>query len=306
MFSAKIDFTNPFVIRKWLQMLEVDDEVGYLLRPGMRYPSRVLGFSIDSNRFGLRGPSAEKADNVILGTSYGMGFGVNVGCNWYELGLDVQNWFNAALPVGPSEWRAILDRFYRGNYEHALFIYHPNFIQHGVTYLKWKQSNKNIFDYLGWKTSLKGCVKLRAGNLLREPQKIRSGRVIYLRENFRKYKINATYANLGDADLSLCSEVCEALLKILSRFKRVTVVRARIKEEQVPPLQRTDWLQRSLGQYEMSWNATRTTLQKHGSISFHDSGELGLTAYNPYDTHWNALGNQLFASYISREFHNFE
>lgn len=287
-------------------MLEPDDKVGYLLRPGMSFAKRQLGFSIDANRFGLRGPDFDGADNVIMGTSYGMGFGVDVGLNWYDLALNAQRWFNAALPVGPMEWCAILDRYYRGNYGHALFIYHPNFMQHGVAYLKWKKTGRNVFDYMGWQTSWLKCAKMRLRNLVRHNQRLNDGSLIYYREKGVKYKINGRYVVLDDRDFKYFNEVSGMLLRLLKRFDRVTVLCVKIKEELVPEEYQTQCLKASLKQYDVFWNVTRMALEKHESIEFYDAPEFGLSAYNPYDTHWNALGNRLFADYISREFNNFE
>ena len=302
----KIDFTNPFIVRQWLKMLKPDEHIGYLIKENSKCPASKLGFTFDSNRLGLRGPSAEDAENVILGTSYGMGFGVDVGRNWYELGLDTSNWFNAALPVGPCEWGAILDRFYRGNHEHALFVYHPNFIQHGVTYLKWKESGKNVFDHLGWRTSHLGCAKLRLKSQLHERKNQQNGRLIYLQDQGRKYKINGVYATIHESNYKYIDRVHEALMALLCRFERVTVVRVGIKEQLVPVESQSDLLRSAISQYDELWQSTRAVMEEHQLISIHELPEFNLSAYNPYDTHWNSKGNELFAEYLSTEFNDFQ
>ncbi len=306
MFGRKIDFTNPFVVRKWLGMLNPDADIGYLMEKRMKYPSSKLGFSIDSNQFGLRGPSAEFAENVILGTSYGMGFGVDIGSNWYELGMDASNWFNAALPVGPCEWAEILNRFYRGSHKHALFIYHPNFMLHGVTYLKWKKTGKSVFEHLGWKTSLLDCAKIRIRSVARDRENRRVGRVLYVRDGGEVYKINSTYSSVSESDLGYLSEVYSALMRVLCRFERVTVVRVRIKEEMVPVDLQNDFLRRTFNQYDALWASAKDAMQRHDFISFHEAPSFGLSAYNPYDTHWNSKGNECFAKYLTTKFNNFE
>lgn len=181
MIKTKIDFTNPFIVRRWLRMLETDDEIAYLIKPNISFSKREIGFSINSNRFGLRGPATADAKNVIIGTSFGMGFGVDIGKNWYELDLDTRNWFNAALPVGPREWCAILNRFYKGNFEHALFVYHPNVLQHGSAYLRWRDSGRNIFDFWGWRTSFTGCAKIKLKNAIYGRFKENKGLIINLK-----------------------------------------------------------------------------------------------------------------------------
>jgi hypothetical protein len=119
------NFSNPLYGRKWLRLLHDDPISGIRIQPNLELPPRVLGFSFRSNSLGLRGPDDVHAPNVVFGTSFGMGFAVDNGLNWYEKCLDNQ-WLNLSLPVGIRQIEALFDAVYQGPAQTALVLYHPN------------------------------------------------------------------------------------------------------------------------------------------------------------------------------------
>ena len=282
-------------------MLELDNSSAYRIRPCIAHDERFLGFSISSNRHGLRGPDTADASNVIIGTSYAMGFGVNCGFNWYELCLDAKQWFNAGLPAGPREWQGVLNEDYRGDFRHAVFLYHPNVIQHGVTFEKWRSSDRPLFDYLGWKTSLVKCARLKLRQMVKHRRDQKAGRTLFIRRSQQKWKINAGYSFLKSADMAGVTDVVDRLYHLFSQFKRVTVVRIPIKEHLVPDEDRNPVLNQTLEQHQLMWCYVRNRLKNHSNIELLEYPLTDIVHFNQFDTHWSPEGNRAFADYFKKK-----
>lgn len=150
--------------RRWLMLLRHDEVSSIRIVPDISLPMSVLGFTFSSNHNGLRGPSDEYAETIILGTSFAMGFGVDDGCNWYDA-FPSKGYFNASIPVGPRQWNSILNSCFKGKRTTALFIYHPNIWQHAINYEKLHVSKKTAFEYFNWKTGLLECALLQRRKL---------------------------------------------------------------------------------------------------------------------------------------------
>jgi hypothetical protein len=179
-------------------------------------------------------------------------------------------------------------------------------MQHGVRFFKWRESGEELFEHLGWSTSLWDCVKLRRKKNLRKQKDLKQGRTILFQHQGQEYKINGTYEVVNQSNFQYIDRVYEALQKVLDRFERVTVVSVGIKEQLIPNDSQSDLLRKSITQYRDFWESAQQAMSKHRSISFHETPDFGLSAFNPYDTHWNSKGNELFARYIASEFNNFQ
>ena len=294
-------YTNPFQVRKWLGLLEPDQITGFRIKPGLRLDRHTLGFSFSSNGLGLRGPCAQEADNMIVGTSYAMSFTVDNGRNWYEQGFAPHAWLNLGLPVGLPQIEELFRRYYRGAAGVALVLYHPNYWVTTRNYEKWRMRGATVFETFNWETDLRRCFRLYAKKLKRQNVDIEAGRVILFKHAGVKYHVNAEYNYFEfDKHPDIVALTVRSLHRMVERFMRIVVVRAQIKQELVPEKHRNGTLVRTLESYRIGWQIIKKEIQCFRQVEFHEADGFTLEDFQPYDTHWNATGNARFSEFVRK------
>lgn len=302
MKPGRVDLQNPFQGRRWLRLLRPDPTCGFRLQPQLDVPARSLGFSLNSNGFGLRGPDDATGNNVIIGSSFAMGIAVNNGENWWELGLPGSDWLNLGLAVGFREWDDLLKRFYRGSFKSAWLLYHPNFWTHCRAYERWRTSGGDVFQALRWRTDLAWCAYLSVRRALRRPRQLRSGRLLQIPSSGAPMEIDTEYVHLDpDGATDLFERSIDILTGILSQFREVKVVRLRVKQEAVPEANRNEFLRRTCRGYDRWYEATRSRLSRLTTVRELEPPPVRLEDFHHRDSHWNAEGNRRFASWLREQ-----
>lgn len=294
--QRRVNFTNPFNGRRWLQLLAPDPRHGIRFRPGLDYDRRELGFSFRSNHLGLRGPSATDGPNVLLGTSFAMGLSVDNGDNWYERLLAPDIWFNAAMPVGPLNQIRLLDDLYTGSGRTLLYLYHPNLWKTAQGYLTAERDGLDIFSVLRWKTDRASTWRLFFRWLLKESAKAGSGISHYARIANAPWYFNAGYSHLDfERSGQLFERVMGHLDTLFARFGQVVVLRVPIKEELAADRDFSPRLRSLAAGYDRFWDAFRQRVAPHVTTHALPRDQFTFEDFLPYDTHWSARGNQTFA-----------
>lgn len=295
-----VNFSNPFSARQWLMLLRAEPDIGLGFKPDFEAGPAQLGFTFKANRLGLHGPCAEDAPGVILGTSFAMGLSVDEGRNWYDLLLDPERWFNGAMPVGPANHAAVLDRHYRGSGKVLIYLYHPNIWRTAQGFDQAAAEDKSIFEQMGWSTSWAKAAGRYPRWVVREIVKWLGGFTHYPRWDGQRFYLNATYFKLDpDRNTALIAIQLERLRGLFARFDRVIVVRTPIKEDCLPESLATPRLMALQAQYEQLWHMFCNGVAKtDGKVSCHrlDHGAFAGQHFHPFDTHWSATGNMHFAS----------
>ncbi|MBL9175245.1 MAG: hypothetical protein JNL10_17025 [Verrucomicrobiales bacterium] len=296
---TSVNLLDPLQGRRWLQLLTPDPDCGFRLKPNLNLPARFLGFSLNSNRFGLRGPCDDRGQGVVFGTSFAMGIAVNNGENWWDLALPTSGWMNLGLAVGFREWENLLGRYYRGSFDRAWLLYHPNFWVHCRMYERWRQSGTDVFRALRWRRSLPWCVYLKFRRAYRRPKQLQSGRLIEVHSDGGPFEIDTEYVGMDfDKQSELFERNLEILSRMLSRFRQVTMVRLRVKPELVPDNVANQRLRRTCSVYDQWYEATRSGLHQRVSLDILEGPPMKLPDYLPCDAHWNARGNQCFGEWM--------
>ncbi|MBX3732120.1 MAG: hypothetical protein KF791_05955 [Verrucomicrobiae bacterium] len=299
MRPAEINLQDPLQGRRWLQLLQPDAGCGFRLQPGLDLQARRLGFSLNSNAHGLRGPADGGAPNVVLGTSFAMGIAVHNEENWWALALPPRGWLNLGLAVGIREWGDLLSRFYRGGHERVWFLYHPNLWAHCRMYERWRESGTDVFRALRWRRDLASCIYLKLRRILRRPQLIRTGRLLHHRTGGGTMEIDTEYVHLDfDGAGTLFQRNLDLLSGILSRFREVHMVRLQIKQELVPEGASNENLRRTCSSYDRWYEATCSGLASLPGLRVHPAPLMTLDDFHPRDSHWNAAGNRRFAAWL--------
>lgn len=287
----KIDFSNPLQGRKWLKIIECKDNYKLFFTPNLNLPENHLGFSFQTNKHGFRGAEDNhNADHLILGTSFAMGMSVNDGENWYEKFKNTQL-FNLAMSGGIISQHDYYIQLYKGEGIGLLYVYHPNIWQFTKDQQTAIERNINLFKLKNWKTDLFSCYKLFIKYFVK---------AIFLYKNVFykkiKYRLNPNYCflKITDANTKYANIHLERLAKISKDFKNVYVFRVPVKEQlgfdNDHPL---------VLNYEYWWNYfKKKKSKKYKVIDLTDSFDL--SHYHPYDTHWNAQGNNHFFNLVKK------
>ncbi|MBX3670106.1 MAG: hypothetical protein KF778_17025 [Rhodocyclaceae bacterium] len=295
-----LDFQNPLQAAKWLSLLQEEPISGIRVKPNLRLDADYLGFSFDSNEFGLRGPCSQFGTSVVLGTSFAMGFGVNVGSDWYAGVLDDARWFNAGLPVGPFEWAGLLDRWYRGRRQLALFIYHPNVWQHGLLYLHRRKAGKGAFETFGWSMDAATVQQLFCRKRRQQRAARKLGKVMHLAcGNACFSRLDAGYCVVdAETDAARLDEVAQQLKALLLTFDKVICLRVPIKEQLLPSCHMNNHFLLANRSHDRMWRLTTEIIASHPDVHAVECSGFSMSDYHPLDSHLNCAGNQRLGAVI--------
>lgn len=303
----RINFSNPINGRQWLKLLQPDVDLGMTFIPDINITEKKqLGFSFKTNRYGFHGEECADSKNVILGTSFGMGFGVDEGKNWYQLDERLNcSYFNLAIPVAPFNHLNALTKYYKGTYETLLYIYHPNVWKIAAGFYEANKLGQTVFTFMRWKTNFLSLARLLPRWILKSIYFRVNGIELSLRSNGNKYTINTSY-NKYNCKNEIFEYSKGDLLNIFGRFNRVLVFRVPIKEQILKNVLNDKKLNLLNISYDECWNAfitdNRFTDMKNVKINdLCQSGEFNLEDYLPNDTHWSPSGNVKFNRIVTQQ-----
>jgi hypothetical protein len=284
----EIDFNNPFQGRKWLKLINCEDNYKLSFKPNLLINKKQLGFSFKTNKLGFRGSDLNsKEDNLILGTSFAMGMSVNNGENWYEYFEGIK-FFNLAMACGIVSQYDYFLKYYKGNYKNFIYVYHPNVWQFTKDQQLSIDKKINIFKMKNWKTDFYSCFKLYPKYLLKRYifyEKIKHHKDNYrVIPNYSFFKTSGQNINYADTHLAY-------LKKISKNFENVYIIRVPVKEQLY--YNNNDLVKN----YDFWWNYLKNNkLEKYNLIDF--SKEFKMNHYHKYDTHWNLNGNLHFSELL--------
>jgi hypothetical protein len=293
-----LNLQDPFQARKWLRLIRPDRACGFRMIPNLSIPRKYLGFSIQSNGLGLRGPAATVPRNVIFGTSFAMGQAVDVGENWYDLLPLGDDWVNLGLPVGIKQWARLQQAHAAAADRTAVVIYHPNIWPHCAIYRRWERSGVDVFEAFRWKTSFWSCLRLAGKFALKKQRGLAKGNWIRLPAAGQTYEVDCLYSFFDPQDdPTIFDEGITLLNTFLGRFKHSYIIRIPCKTEPVPAAFQTQKWFAILDNYNLMWNRTVAALNPTiKALDWRDRFEM--KHYHAFDTHWNPAGNILFAEML--------
>ena len=295
-----LDFFLPMQTRKWLALLCEDQATAYRIRPGLDLGPDYMGFAFRSNGLGLRGPDNTHAPNVLLGTSFAMGFAVDHGLDWHHGLLAPDRWLSLALPVGPQQLETLMAGLYRGEPDTALVVFHPNFWTHARQYGLWAESGLGVFDFFRWTTDREACFRMQLAAQQRRARKVAEGRAVSFAAHGVTWYMDADRDRFDFMEHRVWYQRgAEALERMLRPFRRVVAVRAPVKVQACPQRLLTEHCRRTLRNYDLGWALLTDRLSRLAGAEVHDPGPFDLEQFHPLDIHWNAAGNARFASFTA-------
>ena len=278
---------------------EEDRRFGLRIRPNLDLDRSHLGFTFSSNHLGLRGPCATAGPGVIFGTSYAMGFAVDNGSNWYDAATFNARFLNLGLPVGLHQMREMLDHYYTGRGDVAVFLYHPNIWTFCVDFARWQESSQPLFSFMRWQTSLEAALEKSLGKVRATTLTGVEGQIIET-INGQSYLLNPGYAPFNpDKFARSYATAADELKRICRRFKKFAVIRIPMKEELAANLTGHEALGRLTENHLAGWTHFKAEIGRvKPDAVFYDDLPLTIAHYHPCDTHWNAEGNACFQNYL--------
>jgi hypothetical protein len=292
----KIDFTNPILGRRWLSLLKPCIRYGFSFEKNVSLAKRYLGFRFKSNMHGLRGPENIHADTVIAGTSYAMGMSVNNGYDWYDLSSRFTDSLNVAIPTSIVEQTNRLKDIYSGNYNHLIYIYHPNIWLIAKQFNQSRLDKKDIKSSMRWKTGYKSLPLLYVKWTFKTLIKIKQNILFLIKFGELKYRIDSRYCLLKlKRDESFYIDEINAFQSLFALFDRVTVVRVPIKEQIYFDKTKDVRLNNLMQSYDDNWcHFKQTIAHDFDVLDLYEERNFKLEHYLPFDTHWNEKGNVVF------------
>ncbi len=295
-----LNLSHPLQARRWLGLIQENPVSGIRIRPSLHLDPDYFGFSFASNALGLRGPANPNADNVIMGTSFAMGLGVDVGLNWYEYDRRFDSWLNLGLPAGIREWIALLADCHRGASGRLVMLYHPNIWNMTWQYSRWQESGRPVFAHFGWKTGRLACWRLALQRRLAQRRQLAKGELIRFRHGEFDYEVPARFTFFKwQTKGSFVATVLDELRACVSQFQQVLVIRVPVKQQLVPDEHRNPILSATLTNYDELWQQTAAALD--GTATCVEWDSFDLDDYLPHDVHWNERGNRKAAQLLSAQ-----
>lgn len=288
-----LDFSIPVQAYKWLSCLQPHQQFGCLIKPSLHLKKNYLGFSFNSNQYGLRGPFNSNPDMLIIGTSYAMGFSVDIGKNWYDLLSTNLRLTNIGLPVGFVEWKNIYENYQLQSAHTALVLYHCNFFSHEEKFSKWRNSNKPIDQFFNWKKNYWQALLLQNSRKYKYQRKERKRTVTW---KSRQFLVDLQYAKPN----KIYDEVwTEELKKFLSNFKEIKLIRILCKEEVLGRLGVNTELTALANLHENNWLKTLQSLNEL-NIKVQEIVPNEPDFFLTNDSHLSEEGNIFLSNLISK------
>jgi hypothetical protein len=177
-----------------------------------------MGFSFNSNNLGLRGPMNISAPNVIMGTSFAMGFGVDIGCDWYNHLYESQEYFNLGLPIGFKQQSNLLESTLSDKDKDLLiYLYHPNIWSLSKRYELF-DGNQSIFEIYKWKTDYYNCLKQGLKITVKNFRSKYAKELLEINYKNKKYLINSKYCSFPyECNVELFDRVCLQMKELSPR-----------------------------------------------------------------------------------------
>lgn len=296
----RLNLAAPFTARKWLRLLCADAVSGIRLRRNVRAGRSYLGFSFQSNDCGLHGPLDRNGDNVIMGTSFAMGLGVDEEHNWWNLAFQRESgWLNLGLPIGIQRMKPLLESVHRGARRRLLFVYHPNLVTLSKQFERLSMDGVDPFQAFGWKTGYLDCCRLVVRGLIRRLRMRQTGYLVTLPAKLGGHEIDCRYCRCdGVGGAEYASRCFDQLISLFESFDQAYIIRARIKQEVVPDPQKTSRMCEAQRNYDDIWELLRQRTVGRRKVALIEPANFQLEHYHPYDTHWNNRGNDEFARMV--------
>jgi len=298
-FEKHIDLTSHPGSTRWLDLFVEDPVLGITMRPNIRLSRESLGFSFATGSCGLRGPDNKNASTVIAGTSFALGVGVDEGFNWWEcIGEKRHDLFNIGFPSDASAALIRLKRLYSGNYEHLVFIYHPNLWALAKSFSAFRESGVGVMKANGWVGSSGRSVLTSIREKVRNSVKKRKNILVERVMEDCVYRFNSRYVMINnDFLVSGVSRELELFSYMFSMFKRVTVIRVPVKEQvfftNCGSVSDKKIFQKLCDQYEGLWYNFNKALSPYSVVDL--TREFVIQHFLPLDTHWSRHGNVHFS-----------
>ena len=293
-----VSLCNPIFAGRHLSLMRSNDEFGFTYERNLNIEDNsYIGFTLKTNSLGLKGNDNLSAENVVLGTSYGMGQSVDDGKNWYQLNDKFKDFLNLSFPSSLCYSQNFITKNYIGKGDKLLILYHHNFWKIAWQMQSWDKAGRPyIFDYFRWSMSpgkctylsLKKAIKILLGNIVgKNGLYLSSGQCHTL--NYTNYFFHEKHAK---EVIGLFSRSLNALSK---RFKKIYVVRLPFKEQLlIKAPTHCARLQKNADFYWKNFTELCQCFDIHDILK-----QFSIDDFHQYDNHLNSDGNRKLNNILS-------
>lgn len=289
----EVDLSNPKYSTDWLRYYITSCRYGLSFKTNL--DSNKCNFNLVTDTYGLVNSGSKKSANVICGSSFGQGIGVDFQSTWFNKLAHKEDYFNISFPVGTHNHLRRLTDLYSGKSNLLFYLYHPNSFICSYMFYQSELKNMDIFKSMNWRTDSFYKYKLILSYPFRLSIKRLLGRIIY----FDGYKLDRNYCLFNFRDANFLKSESANLISLFSKFEHVFAFKVPIKEE-LCNLKPFKPLKKSISENYFTFLDITKSLPN--LTHFDLTRNFTLTDYHKYDNHWNESGNTKFVNHLKELF----
>lgn len=291
----EFSFLSYGILCRYNELLEENDGVGWLYRRNYVDRDGTLGFSLQFNRLGLRGPSDTGAGNVVIGGGFGLSFGVDQEKAWFADGTFDKDWISLCYACEPNQWQRLIKKCLKKVYKprKAILLYEAAFWGIGIS--------KEIKPEKG-KASLgiEESFAKEKESFYEFFNKLYEGVFRLVNEEDRKL-LNSRYAYFDfEKNANKCEYVLRKWLSLLEEFDEIHVLRIPNKEYIYGVESQEDIFLKLKHNQDQGWELFKTRLGESRDIHFYEPDDFALTDFFCTSSYLNEAGNAKLRKWIKQ------
>lgn len=290
----EFSFLSYGTFHRYNELLEENDGVGWLFRRNYVDKGGTMGFSLQFNRLGLRGPSDTGAGNIVIGGGFGMGLGVDEEKTWYADEKFEKDWISLCYACEPNQWQRLIKKSLKKIYKprKAILLYEAAFWSIGIS----KELNPE-----------KGKVSLGIEESLTKEKesfyeffnKLYEGVFRFVQEDQKL--LNSRYAYFDfEKNANKCEYVLRKWLSLLGEFDEIHVLRIPNKEYIYAVESQEDIFLKLKQNQDQGWELFKTRLGENRDTNFYEPDDFALTDFFCTSSYLNETGNIKLRKWIKQ------
>ncbi len=281
--------------RRYYALFENYEDIGYLFKRNYMSMERELGFDLQVNELGLRGPCDRKAHHIVFGLGNGLGLSVDEDHTWYARDYFRRGWMNLSFICNTGQLKRMMQRYLKDSQpkKTAVLIYEASFWN---SYAKDGKKTDEEIDRLNWE------------NYFIQEQEDFLGFYNRMYEgNFREIQkdqtffLNACYAKF-DFNSKVNEQVIDHIMKdwcvILQQFGKAICIRLPNREYICAQQEEYDFLQLLKKEQDLGWKIFQEGLAGLKNIEFVEMTDFNLSDYCLTTSSLNQKGSQKLGKWI--------
>lgn len=280
---------------RYNELLEEYDGIGWLYKRNYIDKDGTMGFSLQFNRLGLRGPSDTGAGNVVIGGGYGLSFGVDEDKAWFADKVFEKDWLSLCYACEPNQWQRLVKKSLKKVYKprKAILLYEAAFWGIGIS--KEINPGKSKFSL-----EIEESFAKERESFYDFYNKLYEGVFRLVQEDDQKL-LNCRYAYFDfEKNVNKCESVLRKWLSLLEEFDEIHVLRIPNKEYIYAAVSQEDVFIKLKQNQDQGWELFKAKLGESRDIHFYEPDDFALKDFFCTSSYLNETGNIKLRKWIKQ------